>query len=158
MTKIRLVSFHSTKKNWSIFNKVAPALIKLWTRSKYYHTELLIGNLRISSFTKNGVKVDRVNLLVYDRFIKNIATTLDVQIDQSSVTSMIDFAGTQIGMQYDWKGIVFSQFLPLKIEDKDKRFCSEVVAAVLKKGGLSNIIVENPSEYDPGELERILNR
>lgn len=54
------------------------------------------------------------------------------------------------GARYDWIGILFSQFLNWRRQDKKRWFCSEIIATAL---GLPN-----PESFSPGSLKATVEK
>ena len=107
--------------------------------------------LRITSDTKLGVIIrNNTNW----EHVNKYADVKDIPIRDSKVKEALDFARSQEGKDYDWKGIFLSQFIPADIHDKEKWFCNEICGEVLKKAGVINII-RDTNEYNPGSFQEI---
>ena len=145
---VKLITYNKIPKNSTIFEKIIIKCIQLWTRSKYYHSELYIDSLRITSQTDSGVSISADTN--WNR-IKEQATIKEIEIEDELVEDTIKWAYTQENKPYDWKGIFLSQFLPLSVDDQEKWFCSEICSELLKKLGVKNLR-EISKEYNPKEL------
>ena len=151
MAKAKLISYYKFGESWNWINISMARAIQIWTRSKYFHTELIIGNKRISAHTKNGVFVTG-NLNTNSWSIN--ADIKEIEIDENKVQEAIEFARTQINKGYDWKGIFFSQVIPADKHDKEKWFCNEIAGEVLKIAGAKGID-KDTNEYNPGSFQEI---
>ena len=152
MNEIKLISYYSFTPGENRLYKIAGWLIKWWTRSKYYHTEILINNTLVTALIKEGVVVIDIDKKHYMNYISNIADVQTISVTQLVAKNMLEFSKTQEGLPYDWRGIIYSQFIPLGIENKRERFCSEIGTALLKMTYLVKVLPLNPSEYNPGSL------
>jgi hypothetical protein len=125
------------------------ALIRWWTRSPYAHVELEFSDgqrLRVVNGQKvfvgrSSYKPDAVAHLAYE---------------PAQESRAFGAAVAMIGASYDWKGIVFSQVLPLDKQDWNKWFCSEACAYCLQKAGL---LADDDiaAVWSPGELATRFN-
>jgi len=140
------------KKNsqGGLVDKIIEKAIQWKTNSKYFHVEMIIGEKWISSSPEVGA--------VYIHKLKPITDKnfdyVNIIIPTEKVIDMMYFAESQVGKEYDWKGIFLSQTIDMNIENKNKWFCSEIVSEMLKIGGID---LELPSnQYSPGDLYRII--
>ena len=114
------LAFYKGKGDWS------DKLIRLWTRSKYSHTELVIDDLWYSSSPRDG-----------EVRIKYITPKpghwdfIEIDVTKEQKENMLNFFNSQIGKKYDFKGIFLSQVLPFNIQDPEKWFCSEIDSKAL---------------------------
>ncbi|ODS24167.1 hypothetical protein AB835_04625 [Candidatus Endobugula sertula] len=127
--------------------------IRFWTRSIYSHVEMIIitestGDVCLvsSSGRDGGVRSKRIKA---DHFNKSNWTMIDVS-KELLIEQLRPFYVDRMGLQYDFKGIFLSQFLPLKRHSKDKYFCSEFCAEAL---GFSQ-----PHTYSPQGLYTALQQ
>lgn len=113
-------------------------LIALWTGGKYSHVELMVNEkLGFSaSAWDNEVRCKEIDF-------HNGKWDI-VESDRS-----IDFAYIDkvIGTKYDYLAIVFFEFLPFKLQRKNRGYCSEVVSKALDI---------HPSQNDPVKLYNIM--
>ena len=153
MTKATLITLNKINKDWPWKFKLAVTAIRIWRRSKYFHSEVVIGDKRITSHTETGVQImDTTNWEYFEKY----ADLKEVEIDEKLIPSTLEFVKSNIGKGYDWKGIFFSQFFDFGIHNKDKFFCSEIVAEALKKCGNTKI-KEQSNRLAPDELYKIFN-
>ena len=111
------IAFYKGNKHWYSI------LIKLWTNSQYSHCELYDGNFLIGVSSKykrvrkQPIKLDREKWDVYCLVLRK--------------EKVENFFQKTKGKPYDWKGILFSQVLNLRKQDKEKYTCSEWIAELL---------------------------
>ena len=98
-------------------------LIRLWTRSHYSHTELIIDGVWYSSSYRDGGA--RAKRIINPN--PNNWDFVEVEIDQAYAMHVFN---KHKGQGYDRLGIFFSQITPLNIHSKNKVWCSELVAAM----------------------------
>ena len=162
--RLLLVSYYDFSESWGFMSKIKGSLIKLWTNGNFYHTELILGNNRITSHTSTGVEVkevkeDKMNSII-DRISQN-AEILDLSyyFDTSNpdkIKEIEEFLDSQKGKLYDWKAIFLTQFVNLNREDKERWFCSEIVAEILKildNSDKDKILKFKSAYYNPSNLE-----
>jgi hypothetical protein len=102
-------------------------LIKFYTKSNYYHAEIIIGNTWYSSNSdEGGVSIHQL------RKLNNNYDYFEIKIDPEHISKGIQFLLSQRNASYDWTGILFSQFFKINIENRKKWFCSEIVCGTLK--------------------------
>ena len=120
------------------------SLIRWWTKSPYAHVELEFSDGQRLEVV-NGRKV----ALTRSKRRPTAVATLACTVDQEA--RAFHAAVTTLGADYDWRGIVFSQVLPLDKEDSDRWFCSEACAFCLQMAGL---LATNDAAavWSPGEL------
>jgi hypothetical protein len=139
MARLQVAFFHG--RTWNLFAQA----IRLWTWSKFNHCEVVFpphGSLRAD--TSEGVLWCRppVGLPGWE--------TWELEVTEEQLAKARDFANAEIGCRYDWKGVFLAQFLPLRREDPDRWFCSEISAALLIAAGQS--IAGPPCGYSPASL------
>ena len=138
------------KTSEKLIDKIIASVIKWKIKSKYFHVEMIIKDKWISTNpTANSVYINKKMPLndKYDYF--------DIKIHGARVNKMLKFAESQVGKQYDWKGIFLSQASDFNIDNKDKWFCSEFVAEMLKIGKYIND--DKPSnQYSPEDIYQIV--
>lgn len=113
----------------NIISKLLFYIIKWYTRFRYTHVEIFFDDIYISSTYNNGVKVKELLPLSnkYDYF--------ELEVDGKKKRAVLNFIRSVENSQYDWKGIFLSQFIKLKKHNKNKYFCSELCADIIKKFG-----------------------
>jgi hypothetical protein len=128
-------------------------LIKIWTRSKYSHCELVFDDgRRFSADTE---------MPMHTRFSTEAMTSknwdfVHIPMSQADENKIKGFCFEEIGCRYDWTGIFLSQFIRLGYQSKTKWFCSEVCVAGLQQIGLLPGI--KPNRVSPGKLFKLINK
>lgn len=135
-----LIYLAAYKGQGKLFNQ----LIRLWTRSRYSHCELVMpdGRWLSASAMDGGVREKRIdlNLEHWDLFPLPWA-------DARHIAAV--FARHQ-GKGYDWLGIFLSQLLPVAIDHRERMFCSEFCASALG--------FEDAQRYSPALLAGAVQR
>ena len=150
--KIIIAQKHSSDGVW--YNKILESIIKLWTRSKYYHSEIIIENKWITSDHKYGLytklllyKIDKT----FDYFLIEVP-----EISEEQQEIFWRFLKNNEGTGYDWKGIFLTQGFRLNIHSHDKWFCSEIVAKILQMLYKEEFLDVNPATVSPGKLDKLI--
>lgn len=152
MVKAKLITYRDFSDSWGFFTKIACKAIQIWTRSKYFHTELYIQGVRITSDTRYGVIFKRTGIK-WD-YVKKYADVKTIILSEDNAKKVLEFAKTQENKKYDWRGIWFSQFLPLNKQDKNKWFCNEIVGESLRRGNVKEI-TKKSNQYNPGSFQKL---
>lgn len=127
--KARL-AFYKGKGDWT------DKAIRLWTKSKYSHVELVVGDYWYSTSPRD-MKVRKKKIVPNpDNW-----DYVDVHIYEENLLEMYN---STRGAKYDWLGILLSQFIPLSIHNRDRWFCSEWCAEIL--------YLDYSNEYSPQDL------
>ena len=124
------LAFYKAKGNW------VDLLIRVFTKSKYSHVEILCNKDWYSSSPRDGGV--RVKQIVNDG---NSWDFIEIDIDKERLYQKYR---EYKGKGYDFKGILLSNILPIGLHSKDKVTCSEFVADVL---GYSE-----PEKYSPQDV------
>ena len=113
-------------------------VVRWWTSSPYSHVEIVVGDEWYSSSPMDGgVRVKTItspNPGSWDY--------VDVRVDMDRLLYVFN---KHKGKGYDWVGILFSQWLPLGFDSKDKCYCSEFCAEVL---WFSDTNIDQQTLYD----------
>ncbi|MBS7660567.1 hypothetical protein I0D00_01195 [Pseudomonas lalucatii] len=104
-----------------LFNR----LIRLWTRSRYSHCELVMpdGRWLSASAMDGGVRAKRIEL--------DLAHWDLIPLPWANTHQIQALFQRHQGKGYDWLGILASQLLPLAVNNQRRMFCSEFCAAGL---------------------------
>jgi len=127
-------------------------LIGWWTNGKYSHSEIIIDNYWISSRMKDGVHVKKLKKL------KNTYDYLElpsVYMTEIEYINLFKWIRVQEHKEYDKMGIVFSQFLPFRLDSRDKWFCSEIDTKILQILRYYYIMDKLPHTVDPVLLHKL---
>jgi hypothetical protein len=136
------------KTSGKLLDNIIAWAIRIRTFSQYFHVEMVVGDKWISTNPQAGAVYINDLLPLNDKY-----DYIDVNIHKSKVDKMIKFAEKQVGKKYDWLGILLSQAVNVDVENKDKWFCSEIVAEMLKVAGED--IPKNSNQYSPGDLSKL---
>ena len=110
------------KDSGNIYDK----LIRLWTKSKYSHVEIIIGQTWYSSNIRlGGVTTQPL------RPLNDSWDYVDVNVDGRRLTKVLRFIESQQGTKYDIIGAIIGAGLNIDIHEKNKWFCSELVAEIM---------------------------
>ncbi len=131
--------------NW--YDRFKVKAVMKWTKSKYFHTEVIVGDYWISANTE-GIKRYKLKKLrdSYDYIF------LDIPISDSHHKKILDFIDNQIGTEYDWLGIYLSQFVKIGANREDKWFCSELVTKILQLCMVYETLELQPHLVSPEDL------
>lgn len=130
-------------------------LISLWTNSKYYHIELIVGDKWISSNAEaGGVTISPLRTLNFNWDYYEIG---DVKVTEEQYINFTNFIKEQSDCKYDYLGIVFSQVLPFRYHSDTKWFCSEIVAKLLQLLLVPEFNDLEPNRLSPADIARIFN-
>lgn len=140
MARVKVIFY---KGEGDFFDK----LIRLWTLSKYSHSEIIIDNYRATSLPNIGVV--RINKSLYS---DEVWDTLEFDITEEQAVRAKEFIKSQLGKEYDWKAIFLTFIFPFKSQNPDKWFCSEFVAKVINVMQLPFIKFPKVSKVSPSTL------
>ncbi|EMO9523727.1 hypothetical protein RJ634_006313, partial [Pseudomonas aeruginosa] len=105
-----LIYLAAYKGKGKLFNR----LIRLWTRSKYSHCELVMpdGRWLSASAMDGGVREKRIELDIehWDLF----------PVPWANLARIEGLFARHEGKGYDWLGIFLSQLLPVAIDDRER--------------------------------------
>lgn len=145
------IAFKFKQPKESFANK----LICWWTKSKYYHVELVLGDKWISSNPDvGGVTINDLRPL-QDNY--EYLELKDVRVTREQHTRIMQWIDSQKEKAYDWYGLVFSQVFPFNWHKRDKWFCSEIVTTILKFMLVKEVMDLDPNDVSPGDLARRFN-
>lgn len=144
MNNILKVAFYKADGNF--IDKV----IRLFTRSKYSHCELLLPDGRM--FSSDGW--DNGKVRYNDKYNINNWDFIDINITNGELLTLLSWCDHKIGLKYDWLG-VFRFVLPFLKQDPDRWFCSELCAAALKFIGKIGMNIKT-SGLSPNALFKLL--
>lgn len=146
-------------KGWASkwYNRIDQFLIRFWTRGKYCHVELIDTNEYQDSRKWTWYAASSYDTgLSVKRTIHFNPEKWDVYDLSDSMEDAIKWLDENIGVKYDYKGVVLSHFLNLGIENDDKFFCSEFIAHALQQTDVLLDDVFDSSFYSPVSLHKRL--
>jgi hypothetical protein len=129
-------------------------LIRKWTKSKYYHVEVIIENKWIEA--DNSIGVIQHDL----RPLSNKYDYVEVNVPDCEVChkNAKNFVNNQMGAKYDWTGIYLSQVIKLGINKDDSWFCSELVSKILQIYNIEPFLYVAPESLSPEGVFQILTK
>jgi len=130
--------------------------IRLWTWSKYSHTELRFDRIDdgpnkahcfSSSGRDGGTRFKEIDLTNgrWDRVTVNIPTYMENRIHA--------WCERRVGRKYDFKGI-FGFVFGKNFQDPIKWYCSEICAAALRCNG----VFDFPHKISPGKMAKFMRK
>lgn len=126
--------------------KLANALIRLWTGSRYSHCEVVVDGWCYSSSVRDkGVRRKLIDF--------NSGNWDLIELPWADAEFVRHYLHLTDNQKYGWWALITSQFLNLGLSDPDSQFCSEWCANALR--------IPNPSAYSPqtlGELCAFANK
>jgi hypothetical protein len=131
------------KDSGNFFDK----LIRWWTYGPYSHCEIVINGVMYSADSRN-------NIVRKAYFMQDVSKWDEVTLNLPSAPIKA-FLESQLGKEYDYIGIIFSQIFNLKFHNKNKWFCSELCAAALKT---DLGILQSSQRIHPNKLYGIVQR
>ena len=145
------LAFKKVNKDTSVIGKI----ISWWTKSQYYHVEIIVDGNWITSDSDTGVVVRGLKPFKDDWDYITLPTISLCNKHYSFLNKYIDNLN---GDEYDWKGIIFSQTIPLGLHNKDKWFCSELVTKLLQLMLVEEVIDIDPNLVAPRDLYEIFSK
>lgn len=151
--KITLAFKKDLKEDADLSVKVVSKLIQWWTKSDYFHIEVIKDDFWISSSVKTGTtKVKLENLREnYDYYDLEVP---DLTEEQKKI--FWQFIEDQKNTGYDWTGIFLSQIFFFDIESKNKWFCSEIATKILQLLYVYKVLDIKENRVSPARLYNIL--
>lgn len=126
------------KGRGTLFNR----LIRLWTRSKYSHCELVLpdGRWLSASAMDSGVRAKHIEL--------NLEHWDLIPLHWADYRQIARVFRANAGQGYDFFGLFGSQLLPVGLHSRRRWFCSEFCAAALG--------FPMPQRYSPAQLGEVV--
>jgi uncharacterized protein YycO len=128
------------------------------TKSNFVHVELLIGDPTSDEALWVSSNTGGVHTIVNMAHCAEQYTLVDVgcfDLTEDQYNNIMSWVTSQRGKKYDYKGILFSQFIKFGVNDNSKWFCSELVTKILQLFGSTAVWDLVPSEVNPGMLYNI---
>lgn len=116
-----LIYLAAYKGKGKLFNR----LIRMWTRSRYSHCEIVMpdGRWLSASAMDGGVRAKAIELDLEHWDL--------IPLPWANEPAIKALFARHKGKGYDWLGIFASQLLPMAIDNRARMFCSEFCAAAL---------------------------
>jgi len=123
-----------------------------YTKSDFYHVELVVNDIWVSVFPETGVKLNNL------RPLKDTWVYVDLQertLTKEQYVLFMSFLKNQESKKYDYLGILLAQVVPFKINHSNKWFCSELVTKLLQMLYVEETLELVPAAMAPSHLEDI---
>ena len=149
--KVRLpviLALKELKENSPYYSK----LICWYTNSKFYHVEVILKDIWISSQEGEGVHVAPLKPLNNKWCYVDLGEAV---LSKREYVDVMNWINEQVDKKYDWTGIVFSQFLPASIHHSNKWFCSEISCRLLQLLKYEQVQGIQPETLSPGDLAKL---
>ena len=146
-----MIGLASYKGKGNLFNR----LIRLWTFGPYSHSEFVFSDgICFSSSTRVQddfkTRFKRVDLNNGNWDVIWVPVSKELEADAR------EFAKSESGKPYDWRGIMFSQIIPWNDHRKDHWFCSEITARLLQICQVEQVLGKKPNNFSPNSLASAL--
>ena len=128
-------------------DKLEVGVVQWWTKSKYFHVELILDGKWISAHLSDGVQVNDVRELNIEDWVYVDIGPVVVTTDQYE--KVWKYIGEQVGTGYDWKGIFLSQGVKIGWQNEEQWFCSEIVAKVCQMLMVEEFMDVVPNKVSP---------
>ncbi len=124
--------------------------IKMWTKSKYSHVELILPNgTMIGSLPNVGIRATSdYNLSEYDLY--------PIEVTQAQVAIILNIFLEENGCKYDWEGIFLSQIVSFHRQSSNKWFCSEFMAYILMAIKVMPDVGMDPARFSPEDIYKFI--
>jgi len=133
-------------------------LVRWWTKSPYSHSELIMPDgttwIGISPFKNSRLRA-RPNL----HYKKEEWDFVELEASEQQVAVIEEFYRSTQDCEYDWIGMILSQFLPFNIKRKSKWYCSEWIAYALRISCIIDwriIKIYDRADLSPAVLHEII--
>jgi hypothetical protein len=126
-------------------------IISWWTKDKYSHTEIVVGNNFDDLIMYSASGIDGGVRKKSHRYDTNKWEYIDIDLNLNILNEIYEKTNKQ---KYDWFGII-GFILPLQ-DRQNKWFCSEWVSNVLKCNGDKRFYTLEPSRISPNKLYKII--
>lgn len=136
----------------TLSDRLISTTIKKWTKSDYFHTEIVIDNKWISSIPGKGIEIRDLHELSsnWDYLHKT------VEITSKQYQLIMRYIESQLDADYDYMGIIWSQVFGVNYNTADRWFCSEFVTKILQLLLIEAVLDEAPNTVSPERLYQLL--
>ena len=148
-----VIAFKKGIDNLSLINRLAAKSVQWWTKSEFFHVEVIIDGIIVSSTPDTGLKISQGT-----RIQDNDWDILYYPTKSTTNKIILDFVREEEGTKYDWFGIFFAQFINRRREDPEKWFCSELNAKILQLAGHKNFQNIEPFACTPQDVYNLLKK
>ena len=127
--------------------------IQLRTRSKYYHSEIIIEDRWVSSdFDGKGVRISPLRPLKPNWEYIDLG---EVYVTDEQYEKIWKWIEAQVGQGYDFLAIAMSQLFNLNWHSKDKWICSEITSKIAQLFLVLEYLNINPNQISPADIAKI---
>tara|TARA_R110000772_G_scaffold92928_1_gene190015 strand:- start:357 stop:830 length:474 start_codon:yes stop_codon:yes gene_type:complete len=147
------VAFYKGEGNWK--NKI----IRWWTKSPYSHAELILPDQK-TWISISPLKTSKVQSRIRTTYNKDNWDFIELSLTQPQLDVIIEFYDFTEGCEYDWMGMLLSQFLPFHVKRKGKWYCSEWIAYALRISCIIDwrlIKIYDRADLSPAKLYEIIS-
>jgi hypothetical protein len=135
------LAFRKASRHW------LSKLVAKLTRSKYDHSEIIIGTVWVGAHFKGGVTTKRVEYPLHSNW-----DYLIVPIDPKFNHKAVEFVNSVRGDKYDFRGALGEALNIPELNVRNKYFCSELVVSIMQQFNAKEVKGLNPVLIDPQEL------
>ena len=136
------LAFRKANKHW------LSQLVAKLTKSKYDHSEIIIGTVWVGAHFKGGVTTRRVTYPLHASW-----DYIDVTIDPKYNHKAVEFVNNVRTSKYDFLGAIVGEGLNIpSFNVKNKYFCSELVTTIMQQFDSPEVRDVNPVTISPQEL------
>jgi len=129
-------------------------LVAKLTKSKYDHSEMIIGTVWVGAHFKGGVTTRHVEYPLHATW-----DYIDVEIDPAYNHKAVEFVDKVRGDKYDFLGAIVGEGLNLPAFNiKNKYFCSELVTSIMQQFNAKEVKGINPVTISPQELYELFEK
>lgn len=139
--------YNTDKLDWQ--GKILAGLIKWWTKSKYFHTEIIFNGYWYTADVYSGGVIKRRL-----RPFKNTFDYTYLEVPENKVKDIEIFLDSMLDKNYDLETILINKVLHIPYNNKNKVYCTELALDVLHEIGELKEIKDNGT-IDPGSFYNI---
>jgi len=146
--KMKVILAFKHKLSDNLLTRIKQQVILKWTRSLYYHVEIIINGDWIEADNKIGLVRHKL------RPLTDAYHYVEVPAYECPHTNRLvnSFINSQLGSKYDWAGIFLSQVIPAGVDIENKWFCSEFVSKVLQIYNVEPFLYIKPENMSPQDV------
>lgn len=146
------IAFQKSQKNPTTKDIIINSLIQWWTKSKFFHVAIELDGFWYTALPLGGVQ----KLSEIDEEEFQIIQMKHRKLHPEQHNVMMNYINGQIGLDYDWKGIMFSQVFKFGWNSGSKWFCSEYITKILQLMYVDEVFDEMPNKVSPAKLYHLL--
>ena len=135
------LAFRKANRHW------LSQLVAKLTRSKYDHSEIIIGTVWVGAHFKGGVTTQRVRYPLHSNW-----DYIEVPIDPKFNHKAVEFVNSVRGDKYVFRGALGEALNIPEFNVRNKYFCSELVVSIMQQFNAKEVEGLNPVLVDPQEL------